>query len=130
MNGADPREEAVCPGCMEDPEGADFCPRCGAPVGRFTTLDPIKSIDAQGLLFRRSARARIGPIVLVGMWLLLGLPAAVMVLAAVVRPRTVGWIPLLTSAGICVLYLLVLIRVTRNFAVNRPGPGPRDPGKD
>jgi hypothetical protein len=127
MGGA---EDIVCPGCGDAADASsDFCATCGAPLGRFTTLDPMKAIDAQGWLFRRSARARIRPIVLVGMWTLLGVPAAGLGVAAFLHPRQIPTAPFLTSAAVSVLYLLVLVRVTRNFMRNRPGPGPWDPDR-
>jgi len=118
----------VCPNCSDANEaGTDFCAQCGAPVGRFTTLDPCKTIYAEGWLFRKAASARIRPIVLVGMWALLGVPLSATVLMVVYRPAGVSTLRILTSMGVGLIYLLVLARVTRNFIRNRPGPGPWDP---
>jgi hypothetical protein len=128
--GSEPREEIVCPNCGDAFDArADFCGGCGAPIGRFTTLDPLKAIDAQGWLFRKSARARIGPLVLIGMWTLFGVPLLGLALTGIARPAQIRTIPFLSSVGLCLIYLLVLVRVTRNFAHNRPGPGPFDPDR-
>jgi len=96
-------------------------------VGRFTTLDPLKSTYAEGWLFRKAASARIRPIVLIGMWALLGIPVAATVLVAVYHPAGALTLRFLSSLGSSIIYLLVLARVTRNFLRNRPGPGPYDP---
>src|SRR2546426_12555195 len=93
--------EAVCPNCSDANEaGADFCTRCGAPVGRFTTLDPLKSTYAEGWLFRKAASARIKPIVLIGMWALLGVPLAAGVLVAIYRPVGMPTVKVLYSLGV------------------------------
>ena len=127
-NAIEPAGDVVCVSCSDANEAAaDFCGRCGAPVGRFTTLDPYKTIYAEGWLFRKAASSRIRPIVLVGMWALLGFPVAVTILVVVYRPDGVASFRFLSSLGISVLYLLVLTRVTRNFIRNRRGPGPWDP---
>jgi len=126
----EPPPAAVCPSCGEanDP-GTDFCLRCGAPVGRFTTLDPFKAIFAEGWLFRKTASARIRPIVLVGMWALFGIPLAGMVAALALRPTDSHGLDTIATVAVSVLYLLVLARVTLNFLRNRPGPGPWDPDR-
>ena len=124
----EPVGESVCPNCSDANESAaDFCARCGAPVGQFTTLDPFKTIYAEGWLFRKAASGRIRLIVVVGMWALLGFPVAATVLLAVYRPAGVPAAKLLSSLGISVIYVLVLMRVTGNYIRNRPGPGPWDP---
>src|SRR5262245_6210807 len=128
QNAIEPAGDAVCPNCSDANEvGTDFCARCGAPVGRFTTLDPLKSTYAEGWLFRKAASARVKPIVLIGMWALLGVPLAVALTVAIVRPRGVPTDRILGSLGIGLIYLLVLARVTHNYIRNRPGPGPWDP---
>ncbi len=126
----EPAPEMVCPSCGEaNVPGIDFCVRCGAPVGRFTTLDPFKAIFAEGWLFRRTASARIRPIVLVGMWALFGIPFVGMLLFVLMRPGDSHGLDTLSAAAIALLYLLVLVRVTLNFMRNRPGPGPWDPDR-
>src|SRR5574342_763685 len=125
----EPAYDVICPNCSDANDARDdFCRRCGAPVGRFTTLDPFKAIYAEGWLFRKSATARIRPIVLVGMWALFGAPVAGMLIFAVAQPVRTHAITWLYGLGVCLLYLLVLARVTANFVRNRPGPGPYDPG--
>lgn len=127
-NAIEPAGEVVCPNCSDANEaGADFCALCGAPVGRFTTLDPLKSTYAEGWLFRKAASARIRPIVLIGMWALLGVPVAATALIAIYHPEGALSLRVLSSLGMGLIYILVLVRVTRNFIRNRPGPGPWDP---
>jgi len=125
-----PSGDVVCLSCGDanDP-AADFCARCGAPVGRFMTLDPFKAIYTEGWLFRKSASARIRPIVLIGMWVLFGIPLGTVALFALLRPGGTHPMGYLYTLGLCAIYFLVLVRVTRNFIRNRPGPGPHDLGR-
>lgn len=126
----EPREPVVCPACSATHEdGIDFCARCGAPVGRFTTLDPYKVFFATGWILRRSATARIRLIVLLGMWVLLGIPVAAMVAYAIVRPEGSHALRLLEYGLVSLIYAAILIRVTRNYINNRPKSGPYDPGR-
>src|SRR5881296_700047 len=109
-NAIEPAGEAVCPNCSDANEArADFCARCGAPVGRFTTLDPLKSTYAEGWLFRKAASARIKPIVLIGMWTLLGIPTAATALVVVYHPEGALTMRLLSPLGSSLIYLLVLV---------------------
>lgn len=120
--------DLICPTCGEDQDRkADFCSRCDAPVGRFTTLDPLKAIHAAGALMRKSATARTGRIALIGTWALFGslLVGAAAVAAAL--PAGTHAIGYLRPTAIGLLCLLVLARVTGNYVKNRPGPGPYDP---
>src|SRR5262249_58736808 len=97
QNAIEPAGEIVCPNCSDaNDRGADFCARCGAPVGRFTTLDPLKSTYAEGWLFRKAASARIKPIVLIGMWALLGVPLASGALLAVYAPTGASLVKVLS----------------------------------
>ena len=127
-NAIEPAGEIVCPNCSDaNAAGADFCARCGAPVGRFTTLDPLKSTYAEGWIFRKAANARIKPIVLIGMWALLGVPVVAAGVVAIIRPAGTPTLRILGSLGIGLIYLMVLVRVTRNYFRNRPRSGPYDP---
>ena len=123
-----PAGDVVCLNCGDaNDSDADFCARCGAPVGRFTTLDPFKAIYTEGWLFRKSVSARIRPIVLIGMWVLFGIPLGGVAVFVWLRPAVAHPMGFLYTLGLCAIYLLVLVRVTRNFIRNHPGPGPRDP---
>lgn len=67
-------EQTNCPFCARAIEKADdFCPWCGKPLTTFATTDPVQVIRAEGEMIRGSM-VRPTPIVLVGMWLLFGLP--------------------------------------------------------
>jgi|GEM_PF-5853498 len=68
---ADDGDQAVCPNCLTPVVGrAQFCAKCNMPVGAFATLDPIKSIYAQGWGYRRAISSPPSTIVLMGMWLI------------------------------------------------------------
>ncbi|HET9480698.1 MAG TPA: zinc ribbon domain-containing protein [Candidatus Polarisedimenticolia bacterium] len=127
---ADPIEESVCPNCSRANDWrVDFCGRCGAPVGRFTTLDPLKAIYAEGWLLRKSATGRIGLFVLVGMWALLGIPAGGILAMIALHPEGTEPTVLLGRGAVSAILLLVLARVTLNYVRNRRRPGPYDPDR-
>ena len=59
-----------CPNCFAlNPAEADFCEECGRPLGGTATLDPLKTIQTEGFMFRRMAAGGIPGWVLAVMWL-------------------------------------------------------------
>lgn len=50
----DPSRRA-CSVCAElNPLTADFCAKCGAPIGAYASLKPIEKIFAEGFVYRRA----------------------------------------------------------------------------
>ena len=70
----------VCHKCLhENEEGRDFCEKCGAPIGVYTTLSPFKRIYAAGHTYREASSNPTRPIVVIGVWLIFA-PGAVLLL--------------------------------------------------
>ncbi|MCP4245879.1 MAG: zinc ribbon domain-containing protein [bacterium] len=122
---ADEPETMLCPSCMVEADpGADFCDSCGAPIGTFSTLDPIKAIHSQGWAYRRAISGRTSPFIFWGMLLIFG-PAAVGSAAIIgfgggsLHPVSVISAVLLLS-----LYGAILYRVTKGYLkYRRARPG-------
>jgi hypothetical protein len=107
-------DRMLCPNCLADATDLDFCNQCGCPVGETTNLDPIKSIQSRGFLYRAGAQSAANPVVLVGIWLVL-LPFVFSPLgfALIYGPSVVALFVLsLFIAGVAVL---ILARATRMY---------------
>jgi hypothetical protein len=113
-------ESVTCVSCFARISGSEaFCHACGAPVGTTATLDPIKTIQAEGFLFRRALEGRPKPIVLVCVWILhlpvfvLGVWAAFYSL--IYMEVYSGFAYFLFMMGLSCLALAILYRVTKNY---------------
>jgi hypothetical protein len=122
----EPRQ-MLCPGCMaaNDPL-ADYCIKCGMPLGACAGMDPLKSIYLQGRLYRQAASSRPPTIALIGMWLLFGPFVAVGVFATIAFLKGMSSLTdaFVDPAGfpilaVLVLYAAVLYKVTRNYVRSR-----------
>ncbi len=120
----------LCPHCLaEVTERTDFCPKCSAPVGAFSTLDPMKQIYSTGWLFRRASGEGVSVFAVIGMWVILGPPVLLLVITMIFgdRPRTIDLLGLgRVGLGIlvAVLYGAILFRVTNSywrFKLRKPG---------
>ena len=66
-------DEMLCPSCAEsNPPLQDFCKHCGRPLGIIATHGFLESVWAQGWIYGKAAGGTSRPIVLVGIWLILG----------------------------------------------------------
>jgi hypothetical protein len=106
-------ENVVCPSCVhEQPDGGNFCVKCGSPLSSFAGFGPMERILFEGSAYRRVAFGPSSRIVLIGMWLVLGLPVSLVFVTIGVSGDLndmLGGIALpLLSGG-------VLYRVTRNY---------------
>lgn len=122
---ADEPETMLCPSCMaEATPDADFCEACGAPIGKFSTLDPIKAIFSGGWAYRRAISGRTSPIIFWGMILIFG-PATVCYARIVVsgggRPDLIRFF---SAVLFLVLYGTILYRVAKGYLrYRRAKPG-------
>lgn len=113
-------ETITCPSCMTlSSQAAEFCHKCGYPIGRVATLDPVQTIRAQGYLFRKATEGRPKPIVLLGMWICC-LPCLVIgvyvALRLILNPTAFSdffffWASVAISYG----SFVILYRTTKNY---------------
>ncbi|NJM53077.1 MAG: zinc ribbon domain-containing protein [Blastocatellia bacterium] len=64
-------EEQVCPSCgfLVD-FNTTFCSNCNAPISLLSNVDPLQTIRAEGVLYRRMTVRKPKIIVIIGSWLL------------------------------------------------------------
>lgn len=125
-----PPDLVVCPGCLhEQPEGANFCAKCGAPLKSLAGFGPMERIYFEGSAYRRAAFGPSSRIVLLGMWLVLGVPIG-LVLATSLLSGDVG--SMLGCLPFALLGGAALYRITRNYlrqkATGHGGTGPDSEG--
>lgn len=87
------REVPLCPYCMTPLESQfdHFCPNCAGPVTTYAATAPLAQAYAEGQMLQKAVNGRPSLIVLLGMWLLLGPQALVMLV-------------MLIQGSVCVLY--------------------------
>jgi len=61
----------VCQKCLHgNADTRNFCEKCGAPIGMFTTTSPFETIQAGGYACSEASSNPSKPIVVVGIWIL------------------------------------------------------------
>ncbi|HQU82321.1 MAG TPA: hypothetical protein PKY59_04310 [Pyrinomonadaceae bacterium] len=115
------KETVVCMSCLapNDAEN-DFCAECSAPISTTSTLDPLKTIRAEAVIFDKAATtSKPKFIILLGVWILF-FPALIgslfMIFTTVAMGSGFGgflifWI----GVGLALISLILLFRVTRNY---------------
>ena len=110
----------TCPSCQTvNPEFEAFCQKCGAPIGRTATLDPMNVIQAEGHLFRKAIEGRPKPIVLIGIWVaffpaLVG-SAGIALVLVVKHENRADFVFFWCFVGLSYMSFVILYRVTRNY---------------
>ena len=116
----DPADHNLCPSCQTaNRDFESFCRNCGFPVGATATLDPIKSIQTEGLVFRKALEGRPKPVVLAGIWIMF-LPVAIVSACSAVyfilyHRQLSDVIFFWAMVGLTFTSVVILFRVTRNF---------------
>ena len=113
-------ETITCVSCMTQNRQEDaFCQKCGYPIGATANLDPLQTIQTEGLLLRKALEGRPKPIVLLGVWILF-LPVLLVgaggAIYFVMNPR--GYADVIffgALLGLAYLAFIVLYRVTKNY---------------
>ncbi len=114
--GEAPGEGITCPTCAApNPGDADFCNDCGRPVGATTGLDPLKTIRAEGYLYRQAVGGSPSLLVVVGLWGLV-LPTALPLVLDWRNAVSAGDRPAAPILGLVLgLELLAAFYATRNY---------------
>lgn len=123
------REVALCPGCLTPiPPHEYFCEKCGLPLTSAATTLPMERIRSTGEMIRRGYD-RPKPIVLIGVWLIFGPPAVILIFLIfwfpVQPPRTLNDLPfaalsIVLELGSVVMLCSILWRTTSRFITAQP----------
>ena len=125
----------LCPDCLAVNEPlAHFCGKCGTPMTAHAEIDPLGRIYAMGDTWWKATRRPSSPIILVGMWLIFGVPAlGLLTLLPVVLFTaygiTIGEVTLGGILGMLLIlaligvYAAVLIKTTKNYLRRRNPEG-------
>lgn len=112
----------LCLTCLTPNEpAASFCTKCGAPIGTYSTTDPMLLIQSQGAAYRNAATGRVSVFGLVGMWAIFAPQIPILIGTGVQiwvhGVGGTGFALLLTLllAALVSLYAAVLHRATRNY---------------
>ncbi len=114
------KEIIACLSCLAPNNWSiDFCENCGSPIGMTSTLDPLKTIQAEGFLLRKATSERPKFIVLLGIWLLflpwLGGTSAIAINMMVKGKGVADFIFFLISIALALVAVRVLFLVTHNY---------------
>ena len=113
-------ETITCPSCQAlNNRRAEFCHKCGAPLGPVATLDPMQTIQAEGFLLRKATEGRPSRIVLIGIWIVF-LPCLVGTVYSAIRllfgeRGSFGFFFFWGSIGLSIIAFMILYRVTKNY---------------
>ncbi len=122
------QELVVCHKCLhENAEFRNFCEKCGAPIGAFTTILPFERIQAEGHAYREASSNPTKPIIVIGIWFLFAPGAALFFYKLYKMVAEKAWPP--DSAGLLfgVLSLAILTKTTVNFIKNNLHKSPDNP---
>jgi hypothetical protein len=127
-----PSMAKLCPNCMApNDESAHLCRICMTPLSAHAATDPMLSISARADTFGKAARSSRSPIVLIGVWLLMGPIAGVSVMgffSVIKDPGGPGSILALLPLGLfAFIYIGLLWRTTSNFRRTPDPELPDDP---
>jgi len=121
----------LCPNCLAVNEPlAHFCRKCGTPMTSHAEIDPLGRIYAMGDTWWKATRRPSSPIILVGMWLIFGVPVFMLLILLpdvlfeaygisireVTLWRILAMLVILTLIGV---YAAVLIKTTKNYLRRR-----------
>jgi predicted RNA-binding Zn-ribbon protein involved in translation (DUF1610 family) len=120
----------LCTQCLAPVDrNAQFCPKCGATIGRYMTLDPMGRIYYYGDSLSRAVSGKPRLLVVIGIWLIFGPHVVVTLVAlfalsspAVVSPHSLvaKLIGVLIILAITAVDVAILWRVTkRHLAQDR-----------
>ena len=117
-------EKQVCPSCgLLIDFNTTFCSNCNAPISLLSNVDPLQTIRAEGVLYRRMTERKPKIIVITGSWLLFfpGVVGGLFLIATTIIQGIGGGFGafLLFWIGVIIFAVssAILFRVTRNYFV-------------
>jgi hypothetical protein len=113
----------LCPHCLAPIGQFDhFCPKCSNPITSHASIDPMGQVYAYGSMLHKaisSSSSRPKFIVVLGMWLLLGLPILLMMLSLFLPVRkndpAGGLVMLVFALVFLAVYGPILWKVTSRY---------------
>ncbi len=121
----------VCPHCLaSNTSGEHFCRQCSTPLTSHATIDPMGQVQAEGDTYRKALDHPDKPIVVIGLWLLLGpttIGSAAILIYLIVGIAKSPWewpgfkelfgalMVLVIFGGMAVIGSILLIRATRGY---------------
>jgi len=127
----DGTERALCLACLEsNTPNAHFCRKCGAPLSSYATTAPLEHIYALGWMYRTALSKPARPIVLLGVWLILGptflwtvfavgWTAYFWAVSEVAWPGRDDWMSTILWLSWAGISGLILWRITKTYVVDR-----------
>ena len=118
-------EKQLCVSCAFPNEAsAHFCVQCGAPLTSYASTGPMEHIFAEGAAYRQaSARPRNLTVVL-GMWLIFGMPGLAGLIFVV--SRNTGIVATTVGGFALVISVALIWRTTRNYLARKKTDADRD----
>jgi hypothetical protein len=118
---AESSERQLCIKCLtpNDPS-ANFCVKCGAPLGPLAFTSPFESNFAQGSSFREAAERPRNFAVVLGVWLIFGTMALGGIIVVVAGGTSNYFLSVLFSI-FAVISLVILWKTTRNYIAEKRG---------
>jgi hypothetical protein len=114
---SDGKENSLCTACLEaNPQGEHFCQKCGAPLSSYATTAPLEQIYSLGWMYRRALSQPVRPIVLLGIWLIIG-PTFLWSIWHIVWSDERFWLNIIIAVFWAGLSGMILYRITKNFIV-------------
>lgn len=120
-------ERELCLVCLEPNEpGTNFCWNCRAPLSSYAAIGPFESIFAEGFIYRAAVERPSRLIVVIGLWVLFGVPNELFGSALIWDHGDLKW----TTWSFAIFFvagLIIPIRSTLNYLAFRNNPPQTEP---
>ncbi len=112
----------LCTACLA-PAGKlqHFCDQCGSPLTSHAAIDPVGQVLSVGQMVSKATSAPPRRIILIGIWLIFGVPIALVIFAFGFIGTPISHGPMHTfmstafMLGLFGLYIAIIVKTTRNY---------------
>ncbi len=112
-------EKQLCLNCVFPNETeAHFCANCGAPLSSYAATGPFERIFAEGHVYRQAVEQPRSLVVVVGIWVIFGVPALLGV-ALLSFGRDNGFGSVLFGAVLLPISLVIIVKTTQNYFLGK-----------
>jgi len=112
----------LCMTCLAPAEKLQhFCDQCGSPLTSHAAIDPVGQVRSVGSMVSKATSAPPRRIVLIGIWLIFGVPVVLMafLFGTLGPPDSYGLLDfvlrIVLLLGVLGLYIAILVKTTRNY---------------